>query len=100
MRRGGGGGLSGDSPGVLQTRDVELMLVLGWPSVADAGPTLNQHWFNVSRRIHNGTLLYYSHMDLSVHGALRYHSRSQIRPGNVCWRILVLRPGSVVGLCL
>ena len=24
------------------------MLVLGWTSVADGGPELDQHWFNVS----------------------------------------------------
>ena len=31
-----------------QTRDVDVMLVWCWASVADGGPTLNQHWHNVS----------------------------------------------------
>ena len=31
-----------------QTRVVEQMLVECWPSVEDDGPTVNQHWFNVS----------------------------------------------------
>ena len=30
-----------------QTRDVELMLVYCWPTIYDAGPTLNQLWFCV-----------------------------------------------------
>ena len=30
-----------------QTRDVETVLVYCWISVCDAGPTSNQHWFNV-----------------------------------------------------
>ena len=28
-------------------RDVEPMMVKGWPSDADGGPTLNHHWFKV-----------------------------------------------------
>ena len=31
-----------------QTRDIEPMLVQYWPAVYDVGPTLIQHWFNVS----------------------------------------------------
>ena len=31
-----------------QTRDVLPMLVYCWASVVDDGPTLNQHWLNVS----------------------------------------------------
>ena len=31
-----------------QTRDAELMLVQFWARVEHDGPTLNQHWFNVS----------------------------------------------------
>ena len=31
-----------------QTRDVHQMLVQCWASVADGGPTLHQHWVNVS----------------------------------------------------
>ena len=31
-----------------QARDVEPMLVQCWATVCDAGPTLNQHWFNAS----------------------------------------------------
>ena len=30
-----------------QTRGVEPVLVLCWASVADGGPELDQHWFNV-----------------------------------------------------
>ena len=30
-----------------QTRDVRPMLIQSWASVADGGPTLNQHWANV-----------------------------------------------------
>ena len=29
-----------------QTRDVDPMLVQFWPTVCDAGPASNQHWFN------------------------------------------------------
>ena len=31
-----------------QTRDIEAMLGQCWADVVDGGPTLNQHWFNVS----------------------------------------------------
>ena len=31
-----------------QARGVDLMLFHCWPSVADAGPTSKQHWFNLS----------------------------------------------------
>ena len=31
-----------------QTRDVDPMLVYSWLDVVDGGPTLGQHWFNVS----------------------------------------------------
>ena len=31
-----------------QTRDIELMLGQCWTSVVDVGPTLPQHWLNVS----------------------------------------------------
>ena len=31
-----------------QTRCIEPLLVKCWPAVYDVGPTLNQHWFNVS----------------------------------------------------
>ena len=31
-----------------QTPDIEQMLVQCWADVVDGGPTLNQHWFNVS----------------------------------------------------
>ena len=30
-----------------QTQYDESMLVWDWPTIYDAGPTLNQHWFNV-----------------------------------------------------
>ena len=36
------------SMGSQQTRDVQPMLVQCWPTVFDAGPTLFQHWVNVS----------------------------------------------------
>ena len=32
-----------------QTRDVKPMLFQCWPTVFDVGPTIKQHWFNVSR---------------------------------------------------
>ena len=31
-----------------QIRDIDSMLVQSWPTVYDAGSTLNQHWVNVS----------------------------------------------------
>ena len=31
-----------------RTSSGKLMLVQCWPTVCDAGPTLNQHWFNAS----------------------------------------------------
>ena len=31
-----------------QTRYIEPMLVYCWADVADDGPTLNEHWFNVT----------------------------------------------------
>ena len=30
-----------------QTRDIETIMAYNWPIVCDAGPTLNQNWFNV-----------------------------------------------------
>ena len=43
-----------------QPRDVETMLVEGWPSVADGGTTLKQHCFSVScqlgRLVHSSNL--------------------------------------------
>ena len=33
----------------IRARDVEPMLIYCWPRVGDSGPTLNQHWFSVSR---------------------------------------------------
>ena len=35
-------------PAGQRTRDVYPMMVQCWPTVYDAGPTLNQHWFNVT----------------------------------------------------
>ena len=35
-----------------QTRHIETMLFKCWASVADGGPTLNQHCFNVSCLMH------------------------------------------------
>ena len=37
----------------LQIRDVSPMLVQCWASVADSGPTLNQHWRTVSSLLGN-----------------------------------------------
>ena len=34
---------------VQQTRDIDPMLVQCWSTVYDAGPTLGQHWVDVSR---------------------------------------------------
>ena len=31
-----------------KTRHIETMLVKCWPTICDAGPALNQHFFNVS----------------------------------------------------
>ena len=31
-----------------KTRDIEPMLSQCWADVVESGPTLNQHWFNVS----------------------------------------------------
>ena len=42
-----------------QTRDPQAMLVQGWASVADAGPTLNQHWCSIFA----GILPAYGHND-------------------------------------
>ena len=42
------GGSLGISPITQQTRDIDPMLVQCWASVVDDGPTLNQHWVNVS----------------------------------------------------
>ena len=36
-----------------QTRDIEPMLDQCWADVVDGGPTLNQHWFNVSCLLEN-----------------------------------------------
>ena len=32
-------------------KGVEPMLVLGWPTACDIGPTLREHWIKVSRLI-------------------------------------------------
>ena len=34
--------------GSQQARDVDPMLVQCWPTVCNAGPASNQHWFNAS----------------------------------------------------
>ena len=39
---------SGTSRSVQRTRDVQPLLVQSWANVFDAGPTLYQHWLNVS----------------------------------------------------
>ena len=78
-------------------RDAETMLISCWPSVGDAGPTLNQHWFSgsVNASVDHLPEWFFTRQDMTYKMAHRAQPSSPLTTGETQPKVLSFFPSSV-----